>query len=118
MIRSKDQVLNYFQKFHVVVKQETWLLLNAVHSDNEGEYTSLFEEYCRKHWIKHETVFLKTMQQNELADRIYRTIFEKVQSILSCAKLSKIFLDETVCTTTDIINLSPMSNFSTLLYTA
>ena len=82
--------------------------LNAIRSDNEREYTGLFEEYCTKHWIKHETIILKTKQQNGLADWIYLTIYEKVQSMLSYAKLSKIFLDEAVRTATDIINLSPV----------
>ena len=62
MIRSKDQVLNYFQKFHVVVQRETWLSLKAVRSDNVGEYTSPFEECCRKHEIKYKRIILKTPQ--------------------------------------------------------
>ena len=34
MIRSKYQVLNRFQKFHMAVEHETWLSLKEVHSDN------------------------------------------------------------------------------------
>ena len=93
-------MLDCFQKFHLVVEQETWLSLNAIRSDNEGEYTDMLEECWRKYQIKHEMTILKTMQQNGLADRMNRTICEKVQSKLSCAKLSKIFLGKAVRTTT------------------
>jgi len=51
MIMSKDQVLDYFQNFHVAVERETGLLLKAVYYDNGDEYTGLFEEYCIKHAI-------------------------------------------------------------------
>ena len=48
MIKSKDQVLDCFQKFHMAVEQETWLSLRAVCSNNGGKYTDPFK-CCRKH---------------------------------------------------------------------
>ena len=65
--------------------------LKAICSDNGGEYTCMFDEYCRKHEIKHERTISKTLQQNELVKRMNYTIYEKVWSILSHAKLLKIF---------------------------
>ena len=62
MIRNKDQVLDYFQKLHVAVEQETGLSLQAVCSDNRREYTDLFNEYCKKHGTKHERTVSKTPQ--------------------------------------------------------
>ena len=61
ILRSKDQVLDYFHKFHVAVERETGLSLNVVHFDNKEEYTDPFEEYCRKHGIKHERTVSKTL---------------------------------------------------------
>ena len=82
------------------------MLLKAVCSDNEGEYTCPFEEHCSKHGIKNGRTVPKTPQQNRLVEKMNRTICEKVQSMLSYAKLPKIFWCEAVRTTADIINLS------------
>ena len=91
MIKSNDQLLDYFQKFHVAVEQETGLSLKAVHFDNGNEYTGLFEEFCRKHGIKHEKTILKAPQQNGLAEKMNHTICEKVRSMFSHAKFRKYF---------------------------
>ena len=60
IIKTKDQVLDYFQKFHVVVERGTWWSIKAVRSDNEGKYKVPFEEYHRNYKIKHESTVLKT----------------------------------------------------------
>lgn len=53
-IKSKDQVLDVFQKFHMAIERETNKLLRCIRIDNGGEYFSkAFEEYCRKHGINH-----------------------------------------------------------------
>ena len=91
MIRSKDQVLHCFQKFHVAVERETELSLKVEPSDSGGEYTGLFEKNGGKHGIKHERTVSNTPQQNGLAKRMNHTICEKVRSMLLHAKLSKHF---------------------------
>jgi len=48
MIKNKDQVLDYFQKFYVAIEWEIGLSLKAVLSDSGSEYTYLFEEYYKK----------------------------------------------------------------------
>ena len=99
-------MLDCFQKFHVAVERETELPLKAVCSDNRGECICQFEEYCRKHEIKHEKIVSKTPQQNGLAEKMNCTICENVRSMLSYAKLPRIFKDEAMRTSPDIINLS------------
>lgn len=39
-IKSKDQVLDVFQKFHIAVERETNKLLRCIRTDNGGEYCS------------------------------------------------------------------------------
>ena len=48
MVKNKDQVLDYFQKFYVAIEWEIGLSLKAVLSDSGSEYTYLFEEYYKK----------------------------------------------------------------------
>ncbi|PKI50177.1 hypothetical protein CRG98_029421 [Punica granatum] len=79
-----------------VVEKETNMKLKCVRSDNGGEYRGPFENYCRTHGIKLEKTVPKTPQQNGLAERMNRTIIERVRCMLSQAKLSKSFWGEAI----------------------
>jgi transposase InsO family protein len=51
-LRTKDQIFNYFQEFHVMIERETDKKLKYLRSDNGGEYTSKeFKVYCLKYGI-------------------------------------------------------------------
>lgn len=90
----------------MTVEQETKFHSRQLVSTIRTEYINLFKEYYRKYRIKNEKTLTKTPQQNELAVRMNRSICERVRSMLSYAKLSKIFWSEAVRTAADIINLS------------
>lgn len=51
-MKSKDQVLGAFKKFHASVEQEEGRKLKSVWADNAGEYRGLFQEYCKAHETK------------------------------------------------------------------
>jgi transposase InsO family protein len=54
-LRTKDQVFNYFQEFHVMIERETDKKLKCLRSDNGGEYISKeFKTCCAKYGIRHE----------------------------------------------------------------
>ncbi|PKI65872.1 hypothetical protein CRG98_013735 [Punica granatum] len=106
-MRTKDQVTEIFKNFHVAVERETGMKLKCVRADNGGEYRGLFENYCRTHGIKLEKMVPKTPQQNGLAERMNRTIVERVRCMLSQAKLSKSFWGEAMRSAVDLINLTP-----------
>ena len=83
ILRTKDQVFQVFQKFHTLIKRETGRKLKRLRTDNGGEYTSReFEEYCSNHGIRHEKTVPGTPQHNGVAERMNRTIVEKVRSML------------------------------------
>ncbi|PKI52799.1 hypothetical protein CRG98_026799 [Punica granatum] len=86
--------------------RETSMRLKCVGVDNGGEYMGPFENYCRTHGIKREKTVLKTPQLNGLAERMNRTIVERVRCMLSQAKLSKSFWGEAMRTAVDLINLT------------
>ena len=106
-LKTKDQVLDVFKQFHVEVERETGLKLKCVRADNGGEYRGPFETYCRFHGIKLQKSVPKTPQHNGVAERMNRTICERIKCMLSHAKLPKSFWGEAMRTAVDLINLSP-----------
>ena len=110
-IKSKDQVLDTFQKFHMVVERETNRLIICIRTNNGKEYCSnSFEEYYSEHGIKHLKIVPRTPQQNRTTERMNQTIMEKVRSMLSYFGLPKYFWVEVVRTTCYLINHSPTTS--------
>jgi len=107
LLKTKDQVLEAFKEFQAKVERETRRKLKCVRADNGGEYRGPFELYCKVHGIRLEKTLPKTPQLNGLAERLNRTIEERVHCVLSHAKLPKSFWGEAVKTAVDIVNLSP-----------
>ncbi|MCF8704093.1 hypothetical protein L3055_11205, partial [Corynebacterium sp. MC-02] len=97
-----------FKLFHVMVERETGKKLKCLRSDNGGEYSSKqFDAYCRSYGIQHEKTIPCTPQHNGVAERMNRTIMERVRSMLSMAKLPKPFWGEAVRAACYLINRSP-----------
>ena len=92
-LKRKDQVLDKFKEFHDLVKRQSRKKLKCIYYDNGGEYCGPFDAYC-KHGIAHEKTPPKTPQLNGLAERMNRTLLEKVRCMLSDAKLPKHFWGE------------------------
>uniref|UniRef100_A0A2N9IRB9 Integrase catalytic domain-containing protein n=1 Tax=Fagus sylvatica TaxID=28930 RepID=A0A2N9IRB9_FAGSY len=91
-----------------MVEREKGKSLKCLRTDNGGEYTSNeFENYCSEYGIRHEKTVPGTPQHNGVAERINRTIVEKVRCMLRMAKLPKSFWAEAVQTACYLINRSP-----------
>ncbi|GKV14795.1 hypothetical protein SLEP1_g25613 [Rubroshorea leprosula] len=103
-----SDVCGPFEHYHAMVERETGLKLKCLHTDNGREYTSKeFRDYCSKHGIRHEKTIPGTPQHNGVAERMNRTIVEKVRCMLRMATLPKPFWGEAVNTTVYLINRSP-----------
>ncbi|GKV28913.1 hypothetical protein SLEP1_g37899 [Rubroshorea leprosula] len=108
LLQNKSQVFKYFQHYHAMVERETGLKLKCLRTDNGGEYTSKeFRDYCSKHGMRHEKTVPGTPQHNSVAERMNRTIVEKVRCMLRMATLPKPFWGEVVNTAVYLINRSP-----------
>ena len=91
-----------------MVERETGLPLKCIRTDNGGEYTSNdFNAYCSKHGIRHELTEPGTPQHNGVAERMNRTIVERVRCMLRMAKLPKAFWGEAVRVACYLLNRSP-----------
>ena len=82
--------------------------MKCLRSDNRGEYTSNeFKSYCSEKGIRHEKTVSSTSQQNDVAERMNRTIVEKIRCMLRIANLPKSFWGEAVATACYLIYRSP-----------
>ena len=98
-----------FKYFQAKVERKTGKKLKCVRSDNGGEYIGPFDQYCRTQGIRHQMTVKKTPQQNGVAERMNRTMVERMRCMLSHAKLPRSFWAEAMRTTVDLINLSPLA---------
>ncbi|KAK8921663.1 hypothetical protein KSP39_PZI019972 [Platanthera zijinensis] len=106
-VKQKSDVLAKFEEFRAKVEKMTGKEIKRVRSDNGGEYIGAFDAYCRRHGIVHERTIPRTPQQNGLAERMNRTIIEKIKCMISQAGIGKQFWAEAVQTAVHLINLSP-----------
>ncbi|GJY87788.1 putative RNA-directed DNA polymerase [Tanacetum coccineum] len=90
-LKTKDQVLDVFKQFHALVERQTGKKLKCIRTDNGGEYIGPFDAYCREHGIQHQKTPPKTPQLNGLAERMNRTLVERVRCLLSHAGLPASF---------------------------
>lgn len=91
----------------MMVERTSGKPLKCLHLDNEGEYTSHeFKSYCSEHGIRHEKTIPGTAKHNDVAERINRTIMEKVWCMVKMATLLKPFWREAFQTTHYLINRS------------
>ena len=106
-LKSKDQVLDVFKGFQALVERRTGKKLKCIRSDNGGEYISSFDRYYREQGIRYEKTPPKTPQLNDLAERMNRTLVERVRYMLLNVKMPDSFWAEALNTVAYVINLSP-----------
>ena len=117
MLKTKDQVFEYFLEWKNLVEKATKKKVVTLRTDNGGEYTSTqFEEYLKAEGIRHELTVPKTPQQNGVAERLNRTLVEMARSMLLDAKLPKKFWAEAVSTAVYLKNRSPSKPLSKTPY--
>ena len=117
MLKTKDQVFEYFLEWKSLVEKATKKKVVTLRTDNGGEYTSTqFEEYLKAEGIRHELTVPKTPQQNGIAERLNRTLVEMARSMLLDAKLPKKFWAEAVSTAVYLKNRSPSKPLSKTPY--
>ncbi|KAH9716259.1 hypothetical protein KPL71_021398 [Citrus sinensis] len=108
VLRTKDQVFGRFKEWKALVENQTEKKLKVLRTDNGLEYyNKMFDEFCsREGIVRHITVRL-TPQQNGLAERMNRTLMEKVRCMMIQSELPKGLWVETLLTT---CMLKPIEN--------
>lgn len=107
-IRRKADVFAVFKTFKARVELESEKKIKCLRTDNGGEYTSdEFDNFCQHEGIKRQFTTAYTPQQNEVAERMNRTLLERTRAMLKAAGLEKSFWAEAVNTACYVINRSP-----------
>lgn len=108
MIAHKNQVLKCFKEFKLFVEGQMEVKIKSLRTDWGGEYINNdFDKFLLENGISHQKSAVYSPQQNGLAERMNRTIIEKVRCMLIDAALSLGFWAEAVQTAVFILNNIP-----------
>ena len=114
LLKNKSDAYTAFVKFY---KREELNSNNkrikVLATDNGGEYiNNKFKEYLINHGITQQTSAAYTPEQNGLAERINRTILNKVRALIYHANLPKYLWGEAVLAATYLYNRTPHSSLN------
>ncbi len=105
--KVKDSVMDVLTQ----MENESGLRVKAVRTDNGSEYINeVLSRFFSEKGIKHEKTVPYTPQQNGKAERLNRTLMEKVRAMLADSSLPKALWGEAIVTATLLRNLSPFKD--------
>ena len=105
-LTNKNQVLTKFQHLVNYLKNSTGHLIQALRTDNGGEYTSnAFRDYCLNNGIAREFAPPYTPQRNGVAERRNRSLLDITRSLLLDKALPSPLWAEAVKAACDLLNL-------------
>ena len=112
-LKSKDEVFETFLVWKKMVEIQTGRKIKVLRSDNGTEYRNdQFSIFCKKESISRHFTVRDTPQQNGVAERMNRTLLEKVRCMLSNAGLGKQFWVEAVMYASHLINRLPSATLN------
>ncbi|KAK2414734.1 secreted RxLR effector protein [Trifolium repens] len=113
IIKNKSDTFEKFKEWHTLIENQTGTKLKVLRTDNGLEFVSeQFNEFCRLKGIKRHRTVAYTPQQNGLAERMNRTLLERVRCMLLGAGLPKSFWGEAVNTAAYLINRCPSTGIN------
>ncbi|KAL0286870.1 UNVERIFIED_CONTAM: Retrovirus-related Pol polyprotein from transposon TNT 1-94 [Sesamum angustifolium] len=108
LMKHKSDVFENFRKWKILVENQTGKKLKVLRTDNGLEFCNQsFSNLCDECGIKRHKTNPYTPQQNGVAERMNRTLLEKVRCMLISSGLPKSFWGETLVTAAYLINRSP-----------
>jgi len=107
-LRKKDEAFEKFVEWKKMVENQSDRKVKKLRTDNGLEYCNhYFEKFCKEEGIVRHKTCAYTPQQNGIAERLNRTIMDKVRSMLSESGMEKKFWAEAASTAVYLINRSP-----------
>ena len=81
--KNAETTLEAFSSYHVMAERQTGKKLMCIRTDGGGEFCNeLWNSYCRKFGIVHETTSPYSSQSNGVVERANRTVIEHVRVLL------------------------------------
>ncbi|KAL0330748.1 UNVERIFIED_CONTAM: Retrovirus-related Pol polyprotein from transposon TNT 1-94 [Sesamum angustifolium] len=107
-MKHKSEAFEKFRNWKTLVENQTGQRLKALRTDNGLEFCNQnFSDLCKEFGIKRHKTTPYTPQQNGVAERMNRTLLNKVRCLLISSGLPKIFWGEALLTAAYLINRSP-----------
>ena len=107
LLKKKSEVFDTFQKWKILVENQSERRLKHFRSDNGGEFCSnAYEDFFAKCGIIHEHTTPYTPQENGTAERFNRTIQEKTQCLLQTAHFPDSLWGEAAMTACTLYNMT------------
>ena len=98
-LKSKDEAFQTFKEWKQHVENQTGKHVKCLRTDNGLEFCNkAFDDLWKSSGIKRHKTCAYTPQQNEVAERMNRTIMNKVRSMLAETGFRKQFWAETTLT--------------------
>ena len=105
-LRAKDEAFLKFLTWKSLVENQTAKRIKRLRTDNGLEFCNAeFNQYCAENGIVRQLTCAGTPQQNGLAERMNRTIINKVRCMLLESGLPKSFWAEAASTACYLIKL-------------
>ncbi|KAL3693208.1 hypothetical protein R1sor_006859 [Riccia sorocarpa] len=93
LIRHKSDAFELFRRYHVWAERQTGQKLSMIRSDHGGEYLSgEFDTYLAEHGIQRQLTTTYTPQQNGVAERKNRTLFDAARCLRKVIFIEEEFL--------------------------
>ena len=107
-LRTKADVFHHLKDFVSQIELETGHRVKIIRSDGGGEYTSSnVQSFLKGKGIRHELTTPNTPQHNGVAERMNRTLLDKVRAMLFDADLPETYWHHAIQHATYIHNVSP-----------
>ena len=82
-ISNKSDTFEHFIKFRTFTEKQTGKSIKILHSDGGGEYVNTdMRKYLSIYGIHYETTTAETPEQNGVAERYNRTLFESIRAMM------------------------------------
>ena len=108
LLPRKSATLTAFKDFKAYAEKQQGTSIRSLRTDNGGEFLSNeFSQFLAENGIRRELTHPNSPQQNGVAERFNRTLFEMARSLLHHAGLETSFWAEALKTAVYIRNRSP-----------
>lgn len=107
-LEKKSDTLSTFIRYRTYVEKQTGKSLKILRSDGGGEYINKeMQDYLSAHGIRHETTTANTPQQNGVAERFNRTMFNSLRAMMHTASVPRKLWAELAATAVYLRNRLP-----------
>jgi len=113
VISCKSEALDCFIRYINLVENKLSTKIKALRTDRGREYLSeQFKKICEEKGIARQLTISYTPQQNGVAERKNKTLFDMVRSMMAQANLQISFWGDTLLTAAYILNRVPSKSVS------